>query len=155
ASSTSRAGEIVSAILRPLASLKLTVVLFALAIFLVFASTLAQKEMDVWEVVHGWYRIDLHQTFNSQLPFIHPSELFVRIPIKTFFVDMFITHPPQWEWGFWFPRGWLIGLFMTINLLAAHTVRFTVQSRGTKLWAGLAVLVVGCLATYAAIESGS
>jgi len=41
-----------------LASLRLTVVLFAAAIFLVFVGTLAQVDNDVWEVVrHTYFRV--------------------------------------------------------------------------------------------------
>src|SRR3979409_1881105 len=39
----------------PLASLRLTVVLFAASIFLIFVGTLAQKDHDVWEVVNHLY----------------------------------------------------------------------------------------------------
>ena len=46
----------VEAVLRPLASLKLTVALFAAAIFLVFVGTLAQTSADVWTVVSGYFR---------------------------------------------------------------------------------------------------
>ena len=41
-----------------LASLRLTVVLFALSIFLVFAGTLAQVDHGVWDVVnHSYFRV--------------------------------------------------------------------------------------------------
>src|SRR5687768_14894168 len=43
-------------LLRPLASLRLTVVLFALSIFLVFAGTLAQIDKDIWDVVGQYFR---------------------------------------------------------------------------------------------------
>ncbi len=46
-------------ILAPLASLKLTVALFGLAIFLVFAGTLAQASHDVWWVLHNYFRSPL------------------------------------------------------------------------------------------------
>src|SRR5689334_8886394 len=53
-------------ILSLLASLRLTVVLFALSILLIFLGTLAQKDQDVWRVVNDTYfrvwfaRVDLH-----------------------------------------------------------------------------------------------
>ena len=43
-------------LLTPLASLRITVGLFAAGIFLIFAGTMAQASMDVWEVVHGYFR---------------------------------------------------------------------------------------------------
>ena len=46
-------------LLAPLASLKLTVTLFGLAIFLVFAGTLAQASHDVWWVLHNYFRSPL------------------------------------------------------------------------------------------------
>ena len=125
----------------PLASLKLTVALFAAAIFLVFAGTLAQKEVDVWDVIEYWFRIDERNLISPEFPYFHPSELFVRIPLRIFCIDLlwpsFIGTPDAGDAGLWFPRGWLIGLLMGINLLAAHTVRFTVQTRGVRLLAGL------------------
>src|SRR5690242_8755987 len=42
-------------ILAFLASLRLTVVLFGLSIFLIFVGTLAQKDQDVWSVVNDTY----------------------------------------------------------------------------------------------------
>src|SRR5438067_944492 len=74
--------DVMKAILRPLASLKLTVVLFALSIFLVFASTLAQKELDVWEVIHGWYRIDERNLVIDHFPYLNPAELLVYMPFQ-------------------------------------------------------------------------
>ena len=52
--------KMVVMVLKPLASLKITVVLFLMAIFIVFAGTLAQTEKDIWEVVHQYFRMDLH-----------------------------------------------------------------------------------------------
>ena len=63
--------------------------------------------------------------------------------------------PPEIPGAFYFPRGWVLGLLMGINLLAAHAVRFTVQSKGTRLWSGIGVLALGCFATYLAIDSGA
>ena len=50
--SISTADYSVPRVLSILASLRLTVILFAAAIFLVFVGTLAQKDHDVWEVVN-------------------------------------------------------------------------------------------------------
>lgn len=152
-------------VLMPLASLKLTLVLFALSIFLVFTSTLAQKELDVWDVIEGWYRVDERLLFTDAFPFVNPSELFVRIPLnlanildKTLVPDWVLpsVRPlPEIPGALWFPRGWLLGLLMGINLLAAHTVRFTVQGKGKRLYAGLGILALGMVATFMAIESGA
>src|SRR5262245_21794876 len=47
---------LVERILMPLASLKLTVALFAMAIFIIFAGTLAQVDRDVWDAVNSYFR---------------------------------------------------------------------------------------------------
>src|SRR5215813_4194733 len=59
-------------LIKPLASLKFTVTLFALAIFLIFAGTLAQARHDIWWVLHNYFRA-----------------LLTWIEFKTFF-------PPAW-----------------------------------------------------------
>jgi hypothetical protein len=43
-------------VLESLASLKLTVWLMAMMIFLVLAGTLAQAEKEIWQVVDGYFR---------------------------------------------------------------------------------------------------
>ncbi len=60
--------DTIVAILTPLASLKLTVVLLLMAIFIVFAGTLAQTEKDIWQVVHDYFRMDLG-SFSTALQF--------------------------------------------------------------------------------------
>jgi ABC-type transport system involved in cytochrome c biogenesis permease subunit len=125
-------------ILAPIASLKLTVALFAMAIFLVFAGTLAQASHDVWWVLHNYFR-----------------STYVWIDFQVFF-------PPAWfpSWqhniggGFYFPGGFTIGSLMAANLLAAHGLRFKIQSAGPRLWWGLAVIAAGCLITWLVIAAG-
>ena len=67
----------VKTVLTPLASLRLTVVLFALSLFLVFSGTLAQKEVGMWTAVDTYFR--------SALVWI-PFQLFVR------FGQIFFSH---------------------------------------------------------------
>src|SRR2546425_13278128 len=43
-------------VLKPLASLKLTVALLVMAIFIVFTGTLAQVQKDVWEAINHYFR---------------------------------------------------------------------------------------------------
>lgn len=108
-----------------LASLKLTVVLFALAIFLTYAGTVAQKEHGVGTILTQYFRTGL-----------------ARVEIEPLF--LYTVHLPAWmPKDFYFPGGWLIGGMMLINLIAAHVTRFNVKVRGAKLWNGLAVLAVG------------
>src|SRR5205809_6877087 len=54
-SALSSIGLALKDVLAILASLKITVVLFALSILLIFLGTLAQKDQDVWRVVNDTY----------------------------------------------------------------------------------------------------
>ncbi len=105
------------------ASLRWTVLLFALSIFLIFAGTLAQTRMDVWDVVRQYFRTWV-AWMDVQIFF--PPAIFPTCPVASHF--------------FPFPGGWMIGAGLGINLLAAHSLRFKVQARGARLWAGLAVI---------------
>jgi ABC-type transport system involved in cytochrome c biogenesis permease subunit len=162
-------------VLAPLASLKLTVVLMALAVFIVLAGTFAQTRVDIWDAIRQYFRIDLAKAFNGSFPFIHPSELFVWIDLKLFFPPSFFPADPAFPqglgwlasiWptqgaiqqipdsvGIWFPRGWTIGVVMVANLLAAHLVRFKLQADGVRLWSGLGLIGLGLLVTYAVVMS--
>jgi len=131
-------GDIVRMLPAPLASLKLTVALFAMAIVIIFAGTLAQVDKDIWEVMGLYFRTPL-----------------AWIPLHVFKAVL----PPGIEisekLGFYFPGGFTIGALMMVNLLAAHTIRFKVQSKGARLLGGLALIALGAVMTWAVIASGS
>jgi hypothetical protein len=116
--------SIAEKVLRELASLKLTVALFAMAIFIIWAGTLAQKESGVWVAIGQYFRT-----------------WFAFVEFKIF--CFFLAKPPDWTTGFYFPGGRLIGVAMAVNLLAAHGVRFKLQARDWRLPAGLAVIAAG------------
>jgi ABC-type transport system involved in cytochrome c biogenesis permease subunit len=138
--SQSELGSAIREVLRPLASLKLTVALFALAIFLVLTGTLAQARHDIGWVLNNYFRTPL-----------------AWIELNVFF-------PPAWFYdypnllnlkgSFPFPGGFAIGTAMAVNLLAAHGLRFKVQTKGLRLWAGLGVIAAGCLLTWLVIAAG-
>ncbi|HTQ39524.1 MAG TPA: cytochrome c biogenesis protein CcsA [Pirellulales bacterium] len=138
AKSSLRAGVI--AVFKPLASLKLTVTLFALAIFLIFAGTLAQARHDVlWVQDHYFFT------------------LLGWIEFKTFFPPAWFSDSPgllNLPGSFPFPGGFALGGLMAVNLLAAHAVRFKAQTKGLRLWSGLGVIAVGCLVTWLVIVAG-
>jgi hypothetical protein len=90
-------------IVQPIASLRLTVVLFGLAIFLVFAGTVAQIDSGVWTVVAKYFR-----------------SAYVWIPFQIFF-----PRTVKVPGGFPYPGGWLIGGVMLVNLIAAHAQWFS------------------------------
>lgn len=130
----------VKGILEPIASLKLTVVLFALSIFLILAGTFAQVDKDIWEVIGLYFRC-----------------WFAWIPLQVFFPLSFFPDDPvtiSERIGIWFPGGKLLGLVLAMNLVAAHVVRFKAVASGGRMIFGLATIGVGCLITYAIIVSG-
>ncbi|QDT73956.1 cytochrome c biogenesis protein [Lacipirellula limnantheis] len=120
--------------LTPLASLRLTVTLLSLSLFLVLAGTLAQIDYDVWKVVHDYFRAWV-----------------AWIEVKVFF-------PRAWDLGglrFPFPGGKALGVALAVNLLAAHGLRFKITARGGRLLAGLALVAAGAVITYLVIASGA
>ncbi len=132
--------QVAAQVLSVLASLRLTVVLFALAIVLVFFGTLAQKDHDIWYVVdHAYFRV-----------------WFAHIELQT--VERLVQMFRSVEWNlsgyFYFPGGKLIGSALMLNLLAAHSVRFKIAARGWRLATGLAIIAAGIVATYLVIQSG-
>jgi hypothetical protein len=101
-------------------SLRLTVVLIALSIILVFWATLDQVHLGVWGVQQKF--------FHSFFVFVRLGEL--QIPA--------------------FPGGYLIGGLLLVNLLSAHAYRFKMGWRKTGIWithAGLILLLLGELAS--------
>lgn len=126
--------------LAPFASLKLTVVLFAMAIFIILAGTLAQVNKDIWVVIDEYFRTGI-----------------ARIEFKVFFPPSFFPNLNQNNIPgfFYFPGGWLIGFLMSINLLAAHFIRFKVQAKGNQQALGWAVIGMGLLIGWVVIASGS
>jgi ABC-type transport system involved in cytochrome c biogenesis permease subunit len=128
---------IVLQILKGFASLKLTVVLFALSIFLILIGTLAQIDMGIWEVMADY--------FTSWVAIV-PFQVF--LPRSWF---------PNWQnipgW-LPFPGGASIGTMTVINLIAAHLVRFKIQARGFRLAVGLTTIVLGIFVTALVVTSG-
>jgi len=98
-------------LLEPLASLRLTVVLLAMSIFLVFAGTLAQVDAGVFTVLERYFRTGLAWI---------PYQAFVRLG-QVFFG---ISKDADVAGSFPFPGGWLLGGLLLLNLLAAHGLRF-------------------------------
>ena len=110
------------------ASLRLTVVLLLLAMALVFASTLAGVHL-------GLYRVQ-NEFFRSFFVYWQPHPAW-KIPV--------------------FPGGYLIGVLLLVNLIAAHTSRFRFSREKIGIWtihAGLILLLAGQLFTdMFAVES--
>jgi ABC-type transport system involved in cytochrome c biogenesis permease subunit len=132
-------------ILMRLASLRLTVTLLVMAVFLVLVGTLAQVDEDVWQVVDGYFRAPLAWI---DLRVFFPPSFFPgwTVPYEAHLPGGYLI-----PLGFYFPGGWLIGGLMAINLLAALAVRFPVQARGLRRHAGWGLVGLGCLLTWVVV----
>ena len=160
--------EGVKTVLAPVASLKLTVILFALSIVLIFVGTLAQVDKDIWEVIGQYFRCWFASVpFQVFVPpsFVVSNEILDAQGVveKTTYYFMGLIPLGLWkaDWkandipgGFWFPGGKLIGLLLAANLLTAHLIRFKAEARGARLLGGLAAIAVGCVATWIVISAG-
>jgi hypothetical protein len=130
--------------LQAIASLKLTVTLFALSMVLVFVGTLAQMDSGIHTVVAKYFR--------SWVVLV-PIQLFVRLG------QVFFGVPPtaSVSGAFPFPGGWTIGGLLLVNLLAAHAVRFRFSLKRSGiivLHAGILVLLLSELVTgLSAVEA--
>jgi MYXO-CTERM domain-containing protein len=118
--------------LAPVASLRLTVILLALGLFLVFVGTLAQVHLGILTAVKTYFR-----------------SFYVWVPFKIFFKASFLQKYPI-QGGFPFVGGWSIGAALLVNVIAAHLVRFRMTWRRSGiliLHAGIIMLLCGELVT--------
>jgi ResB-like family len=136
-------GSVVRKVLKPIASLQLTVVLFVLSLGLVFFGTLAQIDNGIWTVVDKY--------FWSWGVWV-PNEIFYKF-LSVFWKEAAPPSPTgevTWPGGFPFPAGKLLGALMLLNLLAAHALRFRLSWKRTGIFLihfGLILLFVGELVT--------
>src|SRR4051812_40809935 len=134
---------VLRAVLKPLASLQLTVALFALGIVLIFFGTLAQRSAGIWTVVDKYFWSEY-----VWIDFQHVAE-FGKIfgNITLFGYEFHLVHPDATVKGaFLFPGGRLLGFLMFANLLAAHALRFRLRWKRAGiiiLHGGLLLLFVG------------
>lgn len=120
--------------LAPLASLRLTVVLLAVSVFVIFIITLQQATHDMWEI-------------KSQ----HYSSLLVTVPFDEIFVERWFPDTPPVPGAFVMPSGLTLIVLLLMNLSAAHLLRFRLQASGLKLVVGTVVALVGALFTWAIV----
>lgn len=114
--------------IKALASLRLTVVLFSLAMVLVFFGTWAQKYYGIQTVVRDYFRAWV-----------------VLIPLQYFTLDQVSLRG-----SLPFPGGWLLGGVLLANVLAAHLVRFKLTWKRSGiiiLHTGVIVMLVSELVT--------
>ena len=122
--------------LRALGPLKITVVMFLAATFLLFVGTLAQDEKSLPEV-----KAEYFNCWVAQVPF---SDFF---PVTVFGESTLVGWFP-------FPGGATIGFVMLVNLIAAKATRFHIASKGSRLLWGTVVSVVGGLLALLVIFTG-
>lgn len=119
-----------------LASLRLTVILLALSMYLIFVGTLAQVELGIWQVVETYFR-----------------SWFVKVPFDVFRSLLYPGSEERWSYGHWFPGGFLLIALLLINLLAAHAMRFKIAGKGFGLLLGALLIVLGTAVTaYTVLE---
>jgi ABC-type transport system involved in cytochrome c biogenesis permease subunit len=126
-------------VLRALGSLKITVVMFLAAVFLLFIGTLVQDEKNLPDVKAEY--------FNSWIAVVRLADF---LPV-TIFQDPAWNKIPGW---FPFPGGGTIGLVLLVNLIAAKITRFHVAAGGRRLVWGTLVTALGGLLTLAVILTG-
>ena len=125
-------------VLKLCGSLKITVLMFFLAIWLVLFGTLAQDEQNL-EVVKAEY-------FNSIIAIV-PFD--VLMPITIF------PHDNPLPGAFPFPGGATIGLILMFNLVAAKLTRFHVSAKGSRLFGGALLSLFGAGLVVAIIIVGN
>jgi hypothetical protein len=123
-------------LLRAAGSLKITVVMFLAATFLLLVGTLAQDEKNLPEV-----KADYFNSWLARVPFAD------FVPVTVFGE----TNVPGW---FPFPGGATIGLVLLVNLVAAKITRFHVAAHGRRLLWGGVVSLVGAILTAGVILTG-
>ncbi|MHB1035048.1 MAG: cytochrome c biogenesis protein [Pirellulales bacterium] len=138
-----RANGVLGRVLAVLSSPRITGILVLAAIGIIMVGTLAQVQMDLWEIVHDYFRAWV-----------------CWVDLKVLFPISFFPWAAQTNWDslsihrFPYPGGALIGLALTINLAAALAVRFPVKARGARLAWGLLVLAAGVATTWFVIALG-
>ncbi len=130
---------------KKLASLKITCVLFMLAMFIVFVGSLAQARRDVWQVMAQYFRtwiawVDVQDMFPPSMFGEMGSRVAERLGVFRYFP---------------FPGGWTIGVAMLINLTCAHALTFKLRAKGVRLSLGVGMLLIGLLMTIAVIVTGN
>ena len=123
--------DIATAIIAPLASLKLTVFLLVTAIAVVFIATLQQASMDMWSVKN-----------------MHYDNWFVKISFQDLLIERWFPDYQNIPGDFRMPSGKLIIYALIVNLVAAHVLRFRIKAKGIKLGLGVVTAIVAAGVTW-------
>ncbi|MFN9604976.1 MAG: hypothetical protein ACK6A7_16220 [Planctomycetota bacterium] len=107
-------------------SLKITCVMFALGVFILFVGTLAQDTATIVDVKKAY--------FNSWIAIV---------PFDVFMPQTIWPHANPIPYAFAIPGGAMVGWILLINLIAAKVTRFPMVAKGKQFVAGLALTLVG------------
>ncbi len=137
----SRVVEMLPRFVKALSSLRLTVVVLACGIVLVFLGTLAQEPMGLYLVQERFFK----SFFVDQIAFsaaIRKASHLVFINLDPLPPEAYEAHPriPV------FPGGYLIGAVLLANLLAAHISRLRLSWNKTGILlthAGIVLMILG------------
>ncbi len=130
-------GNALKTIFGPLASLRLTVVLLGISVFVVWVITLDQARLDIWDVKQK-----------------HFESLLVYVPFQTLLPPGWFPSVQNVPGGFYVPSGFTLLLALLVNLSAAHILRFRLRASGWRLGVGALVGVVATGLTWAVIFAG-
>ena len=142
---TSRGGESTFwKVLKTLSSLKITVVLFSLSMFLVLVGTLAQATEGLWAVINDYFR-----------------SFVVYIPLQAFVPPAWFPDPDLQSYldsspvGILFPGGKTLGVLLMVNLIAAHVVRFKANGSRASIQTGCIFVGIGLVLTVLIVLGAS
>ncbi len=131
------AGDIMKTVFGPLASLRLTVALLGISVFVVWIITLDQARIDIWEVKQK-----------------HFESLLVYVPFQTLLPPSWFPATQNVPGGFFVPSGFTLLIALLVNLLAAHILRFRLHAKGWRLGGGLVVGLMAAGLTWVVIFAG-
>lgn len=103
-----------------LSSLRITVVLLAIGLVLIFVGTLALTEAGIWVVINDYFR-----------------SIYVWVPLDIFRQSLWPSEGKPLPGEVLFPGGFLVMGLLMVNLVAAHAVRYKVTAKGSKFAAGV------------------
>lgn len=142
-------------------SLKLTVVLFAFSLVLVFAGTLAQHHLNMLQVKERYFTCWIAELHLADLmpPSFYPQRDLIPkfLPVSQSIRDglqsaLAYKGPPPGRIPV--PGGALVGLLLFINLVTAKLTRFKVHTSGARLANGIVIIALGLALTLAIVFAG-
>lgn len=130
---------------KPIASLRLTLVLLTLSLVLVFLGTMAQEPLGLYLAQDRFFQ-STFVDFASMVAAVKKSLQMVRIYLPPSSAADVLSAPyiPV------YPGGYLLGALLVVNLLAAHATRFRFSWKKSGIvlvHAGLVLLLLGQLFT--------